>query len=130
MDQGDQTAPGVTSLVGRLARTGLGALQNRCELLALEWQEERARLVELLMWALLVTFLTVVGVLLLTAFIIYLFPRDLRIFAAAGFTVLYLGSALVAFFNLRALLKQAPFAETLNQLKKDRVWLDSLRSRN
>lgn len=120
-------APGFTTLAGRLARTGLGALQNRAELFSLEWQEERARLTGLVVWSVGLLFLGILGILLLTATIIFLFREDLRIYVAAGFAVLYLVGAFVAWLTLRSLLRQEPFAETLDQVKKDGVWLDSLK---
>ena len=40
--------PGLATLGRRLAQTALGAFRNRAELLALEWQEEKAHLVELI----------------------------------------------------------------------------------
>ncbi|HWH68048.1 MAG TPA: phage holin family protein [Candidatus Sulfotelmatobacter sp.] len=119
--------PGAGTLVGRLARTGLGALQNRFELLALEWQQEKARLTELLVWAVGLLFLGIMGGVLLTATIIFLFPQEWRLYVAGGFTLLYFLGALGAWFSLKTLLKQEPFAETLDQVKKDRVWLDSFK---
>jgi uncharacterized membrane protein YqjE len=66
------------------------------------------------------------GLLLLTATIILLFPAELRIYAFAGFAVLYFIGAVVAFFNVKALLKHEPFAESISQVRKDSVWLESL----
>ena len=62
---------------------------------------------------------------LLTAVIIFLFPEGLRLYAAAAFAALYLAGAVVAWVILRSLLKRQPFADTLDQLKKDRDWLGS-----
>ena len=41
-------SPGIASLAGRFTRTALGLLRNRSELLVLEWQEEKARVLEVL----------------------------------------------------------------------------------
>ncbi|HVV72254.1 MAG TPA: phage holin family protein [Verrucomicrobiae bacterium] len=129
MANGDDNhhSPGLTTLLGRLARTGLGALRNRVELLAVEWAEERLRMMQVLSWA--VGFILAGGLaaLLLTATIIFLFHEELRIYVAAGFTVLYALCALGAWVRLRMLLKQEPFAETVDQANKDRAWIDSLK---
>ena len=69
-------------------------------------------------------FLGMMGLLLLSATIIFLFREEYRLFVAAGFTVLYLGGAAFLFFSLKSLLKQEPFEETLTQFKKDRALLD------
>ncbi len=119
--------PGLTTLTGRFLRTGLGALRNRGELLAIEWQEEKARMTELLVWTVGLVFLGVMTVGLLTLTIILLFPAQLRIYAAAGFTLLYLGAAVAVWFNVKSLLKREPFADSLEQARKDAEWLESLK---
>ena len=69
-------------------------------------------------------FLGMMGALLLTATIIFLFPEEYRIYVAAGFTILYLGGAGFALYKVLALVKLEPFAETLKQFRKDRSLLD------
>ena len=118
--------PGITTLVGRLARTGFGALENRLELFAVELQEERIRLTELAIWGMALLFTANLGVLLLTGTIIFLFREDLRLYVAGAFAVLYLVGAVGAWFGLKSLLKSEPFTESIGQVKKDREWLDSL----
>jgi uncharacterized membrane protein YqjE len=119
--------PGIIAQLRKIGRTGLGALQNRGELLAVEWREENARVSEILVWAFGMAILAMGGLLLLTVTIVLLFPSDLRIYAFGGFTVLYLAGALMAWLNIRALLKHEPFAESLSQVRKDSVWLESLK---
>jgi len=119
--------PGFATLVGRVARTGLGALRNRVELLALEWAEERLRVMHVMGWAVGFVLAGVLAVLLFTATIIFLFPEDLRIYVSAGFTVLYAIGAVWAWFRLRAFLRQEPFAQSIEQVNKDRAWLESLK---
>lgn len=127
MAEAHHQPPGLTALVSRLARTASGALHNRLELLALEWQEERARLAELLFWTVGLMFLGILGTLLLTATIIFLFAPEMRLYVAAGFTVLYLAGTTVAWFSIKSLLKHEAFTETLHQAKEDRAWLESLK---
>jgi uncharacterized membrane protein YqjE len=126
MAETNQHPPGIKTLVGRLARTGLGAFENRLELFAVELQEERVRLTELAIWGMAGLFLGNLGILLLTGTIIFLFREDLRIYVAGAFAVLYLTGAVVAWFGLKSLLKHEPFSESVGQVKKDREWLDSL----
>jgi len=114
---------GLGTLASRIGRTTLGALTNRGELLAVEWQQEKARLTQLLILSVGLMFLGMMGALLLTATIIYLFHEEYRLYVAAGFTILYLGSAGFVFFKLRALVSEEPFSESLKQLRKDRSLL-------
>jgi uncharacterized membrane protein YqjE len=127
MEENGQDGPALATLVSRVARTGLGALQNRGELLLVEWQEERARLTEVLILTVVCLFLGMLGLGLLTALIIYLFPADLRIYAIAGFAVLYLGGAIIAWNSMKKLLKQEPFSESIAQVRKDAACLESLK---
>ncbi len=127
MSETNNHSPGLGTLLGRLTRTGVGALQNRVELLALEWREERLRMTEMMAWTVALLFLAMLGMLLLTATIIFLFPSEWRIYDAAGFTLFYLGGAVGAWFGLRKILKHEPFEATIDELKKDRAWLDSLK---
>ncbi len=127
MAEDNHRPPGLLSLAQRLVFTGFGAVRNRGELLAVEWQEERARLASILVTVVAFVFLAMMGVLLLTATIIFLFPEEQRVYVTAGFTVLYLLSAAAAWFSLRAMLRREPFSETLDQVKKDQIWLETLR---
>ncbi len=126
MDPKENPAPGIATLVLRLARTLIGALQNRFELLSLEWQEERVRLTELLVWAVAMVFLGIMGVMLVTATIIFLFSEEHRVYVAGAFALVYLGGALFAWLSVKSLLRREPFGETIDQAKKDRAWLKSL----
>lgn len=127
LEENNGHSPGFTTLVGRLARTGLGALRNRLELLALEWTEERLRMMNVMAWAIGFVLAGVLAVLLFTATIIFLFREELRIYVVAAFTVFYGLGALVAWVRLRGFLKQEPFAHTIDQANKDRAWLESLK---
>jgi uncharacterized membrane protein YqjE len=117
--------------LGRLARrtfsTVLGALENRAELFALEFEEENNRLLKVVMLGVGGLFLAMMTVLLVTALIIFLVPEDYRRWAALGFAVLYGGGAAGCIFGLKALLKKTPFSESLNQIKKDSELLDALK---
>lgn len=119
--------PGWGDLANKFLETGVGALRNRGELLLVEWQQEKARLIELLVLAIGLLFLGLMALLLLTATIIFLFPEEYRRHAAGGFTLLYLAGAVWAFFAIRSSIRQQPFAETLNQVKKDGEAIRSLR---
>jgi uncharacterized membrane protein YqjE len=118
---------GLATLVGRVARVTLRGVESRLELLAVEWQQERLRLMDLLAFSMALLLLGTLGALLLTITIIFLFPAPDRIYVTAGFAVLYLLAAAGVWLGLRAVLKRQPFAETIEQVKKDRLWLESLK---
>jgi uncharacterized membrane protein YqjE len=117
--------------LGRLARrtgaTCLGALQNRAELFAVEFEEENDRLLKLVLFGLGAMFLAVLTVLLVTGMVIFLVPEAYRVWAALGFAVLYFLGTVGALLAIKSLLKQTPFAESLNQIKKDAELLDAFK---
>ena len=121
--------PGLIHLFRKIGMTGFAALQNRAELVAVELREENLRVVELFIWGLATCFLGMLFLLVVTGTIIFLFPEGARIYAALGFCVLYLAGAVLALLNLKALAKSAstPFSNTIDELKKDSEWLESLK---
>lgn len=123
----NHTPTGLTTLLGRVAREALGGVQNRVELLAVEWQEARLRLSELLLWLVALLLLGLMAVLLLTATIIFLFPESVRVYVTGAFALLYLLGGAGSFFALRTVIKREPFSESIEQVRKDRVWLESLK---
>jgi uncharacterized membrane protein YqjE len=123
----DHNSPRLGNVLGRLGGTAIRAFNTRVELLAVEWQEERLRLREILIWSVAVLFLSAMGAILLTAAIIFLFPEGTRVYVTAGLAVLYFCAAAGAWVGLRAGLKREPFAETIEQVKKDRLWLESIK---
>jgi uncharacterized membrane protein YqjE len=118
---------GVLTQIKQLVSTGLSALQNRGELFLLELEEEKTHAMELLVWAMAVGLLGLMFLIVFTGLIIYLFPPPLRIWAILGFCILYAVGALLALLNLKSILKAGapPFAGSVDEMKKDREWLES-----
>jgi len=119
--------PGLATLVGRVGHVALKGVQTRVELLAVEWQEERLRLMDLMLYAIGLLLCSMLGVLFLTVTIIFLFPASARLYVTAGSAVLYVLAAIGAGLRLRGILNRQPFAESIDQFRKDRLWLESLK---
>src|SRR5947209_15442388 len=101
----DAASPGLLGSLRRLLDASLAALQNRAEILALEFEEEKDRAIELAIRVVAVLFFAILSVLVLTAGIILIFPDHLRAYVAFGFAFLYaLGGAWAA-AGLRSRLK-------------------------
>ena len=132
MAASNSTPSSLLSLAKKIGATALMSAQNRGELLLVELREEQTRLIELLIWVAAVGFLGVMFVLTLTAAVIYLFPEPRRVYAAMGFSAFYLLGTVLALLNLKAILKsaKAPFPDSLDEIRKDRAWLESLKERN
>jgi uncharacterized membrane protein YqjE len=117
----------MAGLLGRIGRLALGGLQNRVELLAVEWQEERLLFARLLFRALALLFLAIMGAILATATIILLVPESARVWVTAVLALLYLCGAVGTWLGLKSALKHEPFGASIGQVKKDRLWVESLK---
>jgi uncharacterized membrane protein YqjE len=107
-----------------LVAAAVGVFETRVELFALEFQEERIRLIELVILAGLIVGLSIATVGVVTIGFILLFEGKARLAALAG---LGLGYVLAAGWCYRILSNRlktyTPFAGTLGEIKKDRECL-------
>jgi uncharacterized membrane protein YqjE len=120
----DRGAGLLQSLRGLVA-TLLEVLQTRVEIAVNEFEEERERIRELVVFGSFALFFLGFGFLLLTLFIVVLFWDNYRVYAVGGFAALYLGLGILSAATLRRRLKTRPrlFATTLAELSKDREHL-------
>ena len=123
----DYQLPTLGRLAKRITATLLGSLHNRAELFTVACEEENKRLLKVLLLGVGALFLGEMAMLLLTSTIIFLMPERYRVYAAAGFTLLYLVGATGAVLAIKKLTKTSPFAESLKQLKKDSELLKALK---
>jgi len=118
---------GLLGLLRKLALQLISLLETRAELVAVEFREEKIRLVKLLIWSSAALFLTAIGLVMLTMTVLFAVWDNpaYRLWALAFFTLAYLLGAVFGFFKMKCLLLEGelPFAETINQLKKDRQTL-------
>jgi uncharacterized membrane protein YqjE len=119
MAETEPTSDGLLSSVRRLVRILGATLQNRAELLALELQEERYRIVEILLLAGAAMVLALLSLMLFSGVIVFAFPAEYRLYIAAGLGVVYLVSGATLGMRIKRLLREQPFTETVQQLKKD-----------
>ena len=118
---------GVFASLRRLTDAALALLQNRVELFAVEIQEEKARLVRVLVLAAAMVLLGNMAVILGTATIVVLVGKSAQVPVLIAFSLVYAVAALAAFLALRKQLNSAPtpLKDTVSELKKDRDWLNS-----
>ncbi len=105
--------------------TLLELLQTRVEIVATEFEEERVRLRELVVFGFLALFFVSVGLTLATLFVVALYWDTHRLAVLGGVALLYLGLGGFAGFCLYRRLKSRPrlFSTTLSELEKDREQL-------
>jgi uncharacterized membrane protein YqjE len=119
MIRNSQEGPALGTLLRKTFATGIGALKNRGELFMVELQEEKSRLISLIILGVGALFLAMMTLLLITGAIIFLVPEDYRLYAVGAFAALYLGGTIWAVLSLKALLKRIPFGDTMAEFKKD-----------
>jgi uncharacterized membrane protein YqjE len=122
----DLTHPGqLVEASKRFARRLLSIGENRCELLMVEVQEERERLLHAILLALgMAGFGLLAGVALTGAIVVLLWELS-RVAALLVLTCLYGATAVCLYRRLTLLLRDwQSLPATLDQLRKDRACLD------
>jgi uncharacterized membrane protein YqjE len=116
-----QVAASAKQFVRRLLTIG----ENRCELLMVEVQEERERLLRAILLALgVVAFSLLAGLALTTAIVVLLWKLS-PVAALLGFTCLYGVMGVLLYVRLQRLLRDwQNLPATLEQLRKDRACLE------
>jgi len=111
----------------RLVSTLASIVSTRLELLANELQEERLRLTQMLVFALIALFCFGMSILLLTGFIVVLFWDDHRVAALGGLGALFLALGMLMAILLRNKVHARPklFSASMAELAKDREHLDT-----
>ncbi len=106
---------------GKIGEIGTGFLEDRVELLALEAQEAKIRLVQILLLACTGSICTVAGLVALCCAFIYALPPPWRLYGLLACGAMGLVLGLLALMSLRRLVRTAPmpFAATVEELKKD-----------
>lgn len=125
MEPSTEDAPGFLLSLKRLGRTVLGIAENRVELLVVELEAERWRVVDALFLVASVAVLSLMTMVAGTLAMVMFFPPEQRAVVLAAFGAVYWLATLGVFLKLRKRLKHwRSFAATLAELKKDKACLD------
>jgi uncharacterized membrane protein YqjE len=115
--------PGVVASARQLGSGLLGALAERLELFSLEVQEEKLRLIQLILVASAGVFAGTMALVFVSLTVVYLFWDSARIAALAGLAGFYtLGFlAVIVVFRRFVTAQSRPFAALQRELAKDRA---------
>src|SRR5579872_6886820 len=107
---GDQAppSPGILESFRKLGRTGVALLQNRLELFSVELEEQKVRLVRVLLLAGAAIFLGNTALLAVSATIVLAVGEQARLPVLVGLSVAYVAAAVWAVLALRKELRSAP----------------------
>lgn len=96
--------------------------ENRVELFVVEWREERFRLLDALLLLLAGTVCALMALLAVTFALVVIFWDTHRLLVLGLVILTYASAAAALFWTLRSRLSRwQAFAETLEQIKKDRA---------
>lgn len=107
----------------RLLDTLLDIAYTRVEIVSTEFEEERERLRELVIYGFWALFFASMGIVFVSLFIVAALWESYRLHVLAAFGAIYLLLGLVAAMRLRRSLRERTrlFATTLAELRKDRA---------
>ena len=122
MTDSSSSSPGILHSARELADGLVGSVQDRLSLLAVEFEEEKFRLIQLFLWLAAVFFSGLLAVGFVSLTIVYCCQGVGRLVALAVLSVLYV-SALVTFIlgaRRHFARESKPFSATLEQMTRDR----------
>lgn len=114
--------PGLISSLRRLTDGLLGSIESRLQLLAVEVQEEKYRLIQNFIWISAALFAGMLAITFFSLTVVYLFWDRARLAVLIGFTVLYAGAVVAIILRFKRYLARQPkpFASTLAEIREDR----------
>ncbi|MBI2515542.1 MAG: phage holin family protein [Opitutae bacterium] len=101
----------------------LASVHRRIELLALEVQEEKLRLIQAYVWISAAMFTGALALMFGSLTLVYVFWESARLAVLGGLTLFYAAAMLVIVVAFRRYLRRQPkpFEATLEELKEDRA---------
>lgn len=125
MADGERSSGGLIASAKRVAHSFVGLLQTRFELLAVEFQEEKVRALDLLAWVTAAIALAVAAILLaIGTFALFIWQKA-GYTGLIGLTVATAIGAVVLFIIMRRRLVRGPlpFSASTAEFRKDVGWL-------
>lgn len=121
-----QPESGLLGSVRRMLQTLSQLLGNRVELFLLELKEERLRLLDVLLLVLAGGICALMALALVTFAIVIALWDECRILVLISLAVAYAAGAVAVYVALRRRLRRwQAFSASLEQIKKDRAWLEA-----
>jgi uncharacterized membrane protein YqjE len=122
----ETTPHGPAGILSSLRSLGDGLLacaQDRIELVSIELQEEKCRLIRIFVWVSAVVFLGMMAIVFGSLTMVYLFWESARLAVLGGLAAFYAGACVVIIVAFRRHLARQPdpFSATQQELAEDRA---------
>jgi len=124
------TSSSPTGLIASFRALGdglLGTVQDRLELLSVELQEEKYRLIQTFIWISAAIFTGMMAVTFASITLVYLFWESARLAVLGGLTLFYTGGVVAIAMAFRRYIARQPrpFSATREELRADRACIRS-----
>jgi uncharacterized membrane protein YqjE len=118
---------GILQSIRTFADSLLATLEDRIQLVSVELQEEKLRLIKTFIWITAAIFTAVLAILFASITLVYLLWESARLGALIGLTVLYTAAAVSIIIAFRSYIARQPkpFEATLEEIKADRTSLQT-----
>ncbi|HGN0446540.1 phage holin family protein [Proteus mirabilis] len=121
-------ASGVLNSLSRIGAVIVGMVETRLKLIAIELEEEKITLIQLILMAGITLLLTAFGLMSLLILLFWVIPPEYRIYALAITTAILLVGALIgAIMTLRKARNSTLLGDTRQQLELDKRLLEQYR---
>ncbi len=116
-------APGLLGSIRTLGDALVATLQDRLELVSVELQEEKFRLIQIFIWISAAVFAGMMAITFASLTLVYLCWESARLAVLGGLTLLYTGALVAIVIAFRRFLARQPrpFAATLQEIGEDRA---------
>lgn len=123
MESPPPVSHGFIAALGKLGDGLLDGLKTRVELLSVELQEEKFRLIQTFIWISAAVFTGVMAITFASLSLVYLFWESARLSVLLGLTFAYTLALLALIIAFRRFIARQPkpFAATLAELETDRA---------
>ena len=126
----DTHAPGSSGLLGSLrgfADGLLGSVHDRFELLSVELQEEKHRLIQIAIWISAIAALALLAVTFASFALVVLFWETARGAVVSGLALAYIAGLVATVVGFKRFMKRQPkpFADTIEEFKRDRACIQA-----
>lgn len=123
MDHPSSAPSGLLASFRTLGDGLIASVQDRLELLSVELQEEKFRLIRTFIWISAAVFTGMMAISFASLTLVYFFWDTARLAVLGGLTLFYTGVAVAIVIALRRFLARQPrpFAATLQEIEQDRA---------
>jgi uncharacterized membrane protein YqjE len=122
METPSTPSAGILHAVRTFADSLLATVEDRIELVSVELQEEKFRLIKIFIWISAAIFTAVMAIMFASITVVYLLWDSARLAALIGLTAVYAAAAAAIVVAFRGYIARQPkpFAATLQEIKSDR----------